>query len=86
VTDRLGVIADIQVRRNDFLADPSFDLFLGVKHALSPGVELRPRVHARLPAEGSQEIQVLAPPGEWRGVGGRWQHVYNLFIGSPFRH
>ena len=35
MTDRLGVIADIHVRRNDFLADPSFDLFLGVKHALS---------------------------------------------------
>jgi hypothetical protein len=26
VTDRLGAIADVHVRRNDFLADPSFDL------------------------------------------------------------
>jgi hypothetical protein len=31
LTDRLGVIADVHVRRNDFLAEPSFDfLRLGV--------------------------------------------------------
>jgi len=25
LTDRLGVVADVHLRRNDFLADPSFD-------------------------------------------------------------
>ena len=49
VTDRLGAIADVHVRRNDFLADPSFNLLrFGAHYWVSDRLPGEPRVRAHV--------------------------------------